>query len=657
MYLSRPYHLGSHLSLIILFLLLSIPNLRSQAAKDNQFACGQDFFEVGGLCYHISPYFDVWDNAERYCSFLGAKLTNFLPISSKLREFQNKLKKKWFWRGEMPSESKTFRQCTVIKADPVKIEMMDCASRLPYLCQRDLWTFIGSCPEGFFGAGDDCFRVFSSVLDRVSANMASNRCQRLGGRLAEMNATGQLAAIRSNMEGRADVDVVIKLSKYMEYAQWPRLQKSENYRVLGQYSVLPGSISVAQPENAYGYVCHAKRVVSKEKSISRGTFSGEWRSDGCIQGFASFSRDSNLCVSLQTEAKSWGDARRVCQALRSDLVSIASEFELANVLLQRVMIRNDLWLGLKDQKWIDGTHSAFSYFPSNVGVKGCLLMNISGGLRPQNCSLRLPFLCASRKRSAPKIVDVTRKCAFQNASLVQFHGFCYDVVLMKKNLDSAKKYCSDKFKYESLMVSVKQQVDQYKERTTLGFLLGDVQTKLEVGMSKELAFLLQVMLRRLDNNIIFPGLWIIETSDYLGRPTKRGNCGVGPQTCTVSLMDGEWSKRCCNEHFYFICKTPTVPSGLKLDKEHNTSIKTYFKATIICIVVLVILVVVVGVSWFIYKRRISLPIPPKTDSRSNAEDTHSPKTMSQLLEHPSSEGIMDDVYEEMDSPDEDVEEP
>ncbi|XP_073712929.1 C-type isolectin Sp-CL4-like [Misgurnus anguillicaudatus] len=111
------------------------------------------------------------------------------------------------------------------------------------------------------------------------------------------------------------------------------------------------------------------------------------------------------CYKLFKTPKTWHEALAYCKMANSNLTSVRNNDDLIVVKSLMRVPRSAVWIGGTDAvtegtwQWSDGTPFDWTFWspgqPDNRGEEDC--MSVDKGLAyDENCSKRLPFVCATK---------------------------------------------------------------------------------------------------------------------------------------------------------------------------------------------------------------------------------------------------------------------
>uniref|UniRef100_H3A816 C-type mannose receptor 2 n=1 Tax=Latimeria chalumnae TaxID=7897 RepID=H3A816_LATCH len=196
---------------------------------------------------------------------------------------------------------------------------------------------------------------------------------------------------------------------------------------------------------ALPYIC-------KKKPNATNPFSTDSLPNTKVKCGADWQQFQSYCYWLNSEKSGWQDARKKCQSISGELISIHTlpELEFAIEVKRDV---EELWIGLYDGKqmrnfeWSDGTDVQFTYWhpfePNNFrnGQEDCVtLWGPEGRWNDGPCNLTLPSIC---KVQGQKIEDMEEDDHGCKKGWKWHSSSCYWLSEEQLTYDSARRSCSD----------------------------------------------------------------------------------------------------------------------------------------------------------------------------------------------------------------------
>ncbi|XP_069094090.1 C-type mannose receptor 2 isoform X2 [Pleurodeles waltl] len=265
----------------------------------------------------------------------------------------------------------------------------------------------------------------------LSWNEAWKSCEQQGANLLSINEVHEQTFINGVLTGYSST-LWIGLNDFdinggwqwsdnspLKYLNWesdqPSNSNEENCAVIRAES--SGAWQNRDCVTALPYVC------KKKPKTATDPFSTDSWSDvrvTCEPGWQGF--QSN-CYRLNTENKSWQEARKVCLRSNADLASIHTLPEVEFVSQQIKEDVKELWIGLNDLKlqmsfeWSDGTPVRFTYWhpfePNNFrdSLEDCVtIWGPEGRWNDSPCSAKLPSMCKKQGQAQQETEEGDHGC-------------------------------------------------------------------------------------------------------------------------------------------------------------------------------------------------------------------------------------------------------
>ncbi|XP_042590494.1 secretory phospholipase A2 receptor [Cyprinus carpio] len=490
-----------------------------------------------------------------------------------------------------------------------------CKDRHGYVCKRRTVSlvedprephYVGSCPENWFYYGHKCLFLHLPAHpgDGKTWQDAQSVCSSYKGSLVSIEDEIEQAYIVMLLHGcsagvwiGAQGRFSSKWSngKPVSYNNWEvsnyrspgeshctYLSNSHNFRVTGLWQ------DDVCTESVYGFVCQKPQDITKRPTQSYYTASS-----------LDSSKYKNHSYRIIHGNLSWYQAQKACLEKGAALVSITDPFQQAylTVLINRLEAPH--WIGLYStddglsHQWSDGSDLSFTYWEDSnyypegpMGDGGCVSMDVNGRWKDVECDMLLSgAICY---KPPPKSIAFSYEVVCPE-TWVKFCGSCYyfETVLLKMTLEEARNHCKKKGNFSDVLTVQ----DDEESR----FFLKEMSRHYRRPQNLWLGILYDTdtdALTRLDGSPLHYTNWRSRAPDA---------SDISVDSCvTLRVADAVWQLADCTERLGFICKTSTGA----IKEVEVEPLKGLHQGVISAavLVAIVLFAVVIGSTWFLYKR-------------------------------------------------------
>uniref|UniRef100_A0A673NB35 Secretory phospholipase A2 receptor-like n=1 Tax=Sinocyclocheilus rhinocerous TaxID=307959 RepID=A0A673NB35_9TELE len=581
------------------------------------------FFRGAEYYFASKPF--PWESVSFACKMMGADL---LSVHSSeeldfIREHINKNSEFW-WIGlsansghnglswtdgsaldyENWENGRFYRKpgqtCIQMSSQSGQWSAGSCKDRHGYVCKRRTVSlvedprephYVGSCPENWFYYGHKCLFLHLPARpgDGKTWLDARSVCSSYQGSLVSIEDEIEQAYIVMLLHGcsagvwiGAQGRFSSKWSngKPVSYNNWEvsnyrspgephctYLSNSHNFRVTGLWQ------DDVCTESVYGFVCQKPQDITKRPTQSYYTASS-----------LDSSEYKNHSYRIIRGNLSWYQAQKACLEKGAALVSITDPFQQAYLTVLISRLKTPHWIGLYStddalsHQWSDGSELSFTnwevsnYYPEGpMGDGGCVSMDVNGWWKDVECDMLLSgAICY---KPPPKSIAFSYEVVCPE-TWVKFRGSCYyfETILLKMTLEEARNHCKKKGNFSDVLTVQDDEESRFflKEMSRI---LYDTDTD---------------ALTRLDGSPLHYTNWRSRAPD--ASDMRADSC------VTLQVSDAVWQLADCTERLGFICKTSTEVEVEPLKGLHQGVISAAV------LVAIVLFAVVIGSTWFLYKR-------------------------------------------------------
>ncbi|XP_072544235.1 macrophage mannose receptor 1-like [Salminus brasiliensis] len=348
-----------------------------------------------------------------------------------------------------------------------------CSQKLGYICQRGLPTptvppvvLTGSCYSPWIPYSGHCYLLSRTKKTWLEARDA---CRREGGDLLSVLSVEEQSFTISQLGYTKTDELWIGLNDLgtsmlfewsdrsrVLFALWDVNEPSHNAALMEDCVLMRGEEGKWADQicqNQYGYICKKKKHLNP--SINDTVVS----SPGCKPGWV---RNGYYCYLAGTEAKTFEEAKQMCEKTGSYLTDITNRVENA-FLVSLIGARPEthFWIGLSNQKdqhtfeWTNANKVSFTHFNAGMpgGQQGCVAMTtgVHAGLWDVlSCTNRERYICKQKAEGvittpAPPVTP-TPSCSSDWYPITK-RNFCFKMFSVannkKKTWSEALDFCRE----------------------------------------------------------------------------------------------------------------------------------------------------------------------------------------------------------------------
>ncbi|XP_053322522.1 macrophage mannose receptor 1 [Spea bombifrons] len=321
----------------------------------------------------------------------------------------------------------------------------------------------------------------------------------------------------------------------------------------------------------------------------------------------------NNSYKIVTAKMKWDEARRLCKADDSELVSILDEYDQSFLKARTVRYHEPFWIGLnsnmtnKQYKWIDNWRLRYTKWAAGEPKMkaACVYVDVNGQWKTSSCNENYFSICKRSNVIAP--TDPPQqpgRCPdAKDKPWVPFRGSCYLFESSyTRNWAQASLDCLQK---GSSLVSV----DDATESAFLWYHIEQLSDRVDtfwIGMFK---------------NVEEQWLWLDNAPvDYVNWNDGEPSDHSSEECVEMYSTKGTWNNLYCSAYRGYICKRPKLPEPTEKTEEKEPSKKELSSHGVTGGVVLLVMLVVVGVTvalYYVYRRRQNKPPPPPDSNFDN----------------------------------------
>ncbi|XP_044150020.1 macrophage mannose receptor 1-like isoform X2 [Bufo gargarizans] len=269
---------------------------------------------------------------------------------------------------------------------------------------------------------------------------------------------------------------------------------------------------------------------------------------GCPSGWLSFGQ---MCYGIfgteEGEAVHWDNARRECQSLGGNLVTINDDLVQTFLMSNLKDVKIDVWIGLNDKKkeikfvWTDQSGVHYTNWakghPRGYWSTDCVALQVESVLAAgtwieQECSVNRGYIC--QKYMDPSLPVIPTTSPAHNH--LKYGEARYKFDRTKRTWDRARQEC---LKDNSQLASI---LDEY----TTSFL------KLRLVKLKEPFWIGLFSSNETKNTYKWVDNWRVRYTKWAAEEPRKDT------SCVYVDTDGKWKTSACNESYASICKETNV---------------------------------------------------------------------------------------------------
>ncbi|CAH2282335.1 macrophage mannose receptor 1-like isoform X2 [Pelobates cultripes] len=553
------------------------------------------------------------------------------------------------WASHEPNFANNDENCVAMYRNMGNWNDINCGHPYPFICERKnssinvtvaptLPSPEGGCASDWISFRKKCYKMFGNEeSERNDWHESRTACMGLEGNLVTINDDLLQAVLTYNSKS-AVVDLWIGLNDVNSEHKFLWTDQSGVYYTNWAKGHPSGSLSYAHNDDDFEHHFHSLHdwdwEISSQNTdcvaMKRGAVldAGTWTETDCTikKGYicqknknpalpilptststSTFTTFGNNSYKIVTSKMKWDEARRVCKADDSELVSILDQYDYSFLRTRLYKYEEPFWIGLNSNmtnsqyKWIDNWKLRYSKWAAGEPKtkNACVYMDKDGKWKTSPCNQNYFSVCKRSNIIAP--TDPPQKpgkCPdSKDKPWVPFGGNCYLFEVYTRNWAQASLACLQK---GASLVSIENTYES-------NFLwhrieqLSDQSNTFWIGMYK---------------NVEAQWLWLDNSPvDYINWNEGEPSNHETEECVEMYSQEGTWNNMYCSSYRGYICKKPkTIEPTIKPmeNKEERKADTSSHGAT--GGVVIVVILVLVGGTFAVYyfmkrKQKKQLPQP------------------------------------------------
>ncbi|KAM8967854.1 macrophage mannose receptor 1 isoform 2-T2 [Pelodytes ibericus] len=532
------------------------------------------------------------------------------------------------WANYEPNFANNDENCVVMYKNLGNWNDINCGYPNAFICERKNSSInatfeptvpapLGGCPPDWLSFRKKCYKIFGDADQLQDWHEARSKCIKLRGNLVTIEDALVQAFLTYNSKsasshlwiGMNDVNSEHKFlwtdQSSVNYLNWAKGHPSGSHIYAHDddtdcVAIKTGTILDAGTwteidcSKEKGYICQK----NKDPDIPV---------VATLAPQSKFVKYGNSSFKIVTMKMKWDEARRLCKADDSELVSLLDEYERSFLIAHAHRYGERLWIGLNSNvtngqyKWIDNWKLRYTKWAPGEPQKktACVYMDTDGQWKTSSCNDNYFSVCKQMDGIAPTDPpERPGKCPdSKDRTWLPFRGYCYLFESSySRNWPQASLECLQK---GASLVSVE---DALEENFLWHHLetLSDREPSFWIGMYR---------------NVEEKWLWLDNTAvDFVnwndGEPSDQSS-----EDCVEMFSNsGAWNNLYCSAYRGFICKIPKIIEPTeKPAEEKGTAPSPGVTGGVVILVILIVVGATIAVYYF-NKRKLKMPLRSQRDS-------------------------------------------